>query len=110
MDTVEVHLTNSISAASTTFFSLLGSLKAFIAEAAESVAQIRAPRKELALLDEDVVTGCIELLHKRRKWHNLQQMSDTVLQLKCVVDGVAFCKSLIIKEEVERTLDEIGCR
>lgn len=107
MDTVEVHLTNSISAASATFFSLLGSLKEFLAEAAESVGQIRALRKELALFDEDVVSGCVQLLRKRQKRHNLQQLSDTVLQLKRVIDRVAFCKSLVDEGEVETALDEI---
>lgn len=107
MDTVEVHLINSISMASTTFFSALGSLKELHREAVESVEEIRALRGDLTSLDKDVVTKGLELLQKKRIRHNLEQLSDTVLQLKHIVDRVAHSESLIDKGEVERALVEI---
>ncbi len=58
MDTIEVHLISSISSASSSFFAALGSLRELHSEAAESVAQIKASRKELEALDEEMaITG-----------------------------------------------------
>ncbi|KND92285.1 Vacuolar protein sorting-associated protein 54, chloroplastic [Tolypocladium ophioglossoides CBS 100239] len=107
MDMVEVHLINSISIATTTFFSALGSLRELHSEAAESVEKIQILRKDLASLDEDVVMKGLQLLQKRQKSHNLQQMSDAVLQLKRIVDGVAYCELLVDEGEVEKALAEI---
>ncbi|KAJ3543382.1 hypothetical protein NM208_g3609 [Fusarium decemcellulare] len=107
MDTVEVHLINSISMASSTFFSALGSLRELHAEAAESVEKIITLRKDLATLDKDVVTKNQELAQKRRVRHNLQQVHNAVLQLKRVADGVARCESLLDEGEVDEALGEI---
>ena len=107
MDTVEVHLTDSISMASTPFFSVLGSLKEFHLEAAESVRRIQTLRKHLALLDENVVMRRMELSQKLQKRHNLQHLNDAILQLKRVVDGLAFCESLVDEGAAGKALDEI---
>jgi vacuolar protein sorting-associated protein 54 len=107
MDTVEVHLINSISLASTTFFMALESLKELHSAAEESIEKMQTLRKDLALLDGDVAMKGLELMQKRQKYHNLQQMRDAVLQLKHIVDGVAYCESLVDEEEVEKALAEI---
>ena len=107
MDTVEVHLINCISTASTTFFTALGSLRELHSEAAESVERIKTLRKELATLDEEIVSKGLELMQKRQKRHNLQQLSDAVLQLKRIVDGVAHCELLVDNGDVEEALSEI---
>ena len=49
----------------------------------------------------------LALSRKQRKYHNLQQLNDAVLQLKCIVDGVLHCESLVDEEEVENALAEI---
>ncbi|KAF4973626.1 hypothetical protein FZEAL_9270 [Fusarium zealandicum] len=108
MDTVEVHLISSISMASATFFSAVGSLRDLHSEAAESVEKIAALRKDLASLDKDVVTKGLELSQKRRVRHDMQQMHDAVLQLKRVVEGVAYCESLVDQGEVEKALVEMN--
>jgi vacuolar protein sorting-associated protein 54 len=74
MDTLEVHLINSISAASASFFSALGSLRKLDSEAAESVKKIKTVRKDLASLDVDVVIKGLELLQKRQRHHNLTRL------------------------------------
>ncbi|KAG5661366.1 hypothetical protein KAF25_005488, partial [Fusarium avenaceum] len=81
MDTVEVHLVNSIFMNSAAFFSTLGSLKELHLEAAEFVEKVAELRKDLASLDKDV--------------------------LKHVVDGVARCKLLVDDGDVEKALEEI---
>ncbi|KAK4201390.1 vacuolar protein sorting-associated protein 54, chloroplastic [Triangularia verruculosa] len=107
MDTVEVHLINSISVASTPFFSALGSLKELHREAVESVEQIRALRGDITSLETDVVTRGLELLQQHQIRYNLERLSDTVLQLKEIVDRVAYSESLVDEGEVERALVEI---
>ncbi len=107
MDTVEVHLMNSISTASTTFFSALGSLKELHQEAVESVEKIRTMRGDLASLDHDVSARGLELVQRKQRRHNIEQLSDVVLQLKHIVDRVAHIESLIDEGDVERALVEI---
>ena len=107
MDTIEVHLINSISTASTTFFTALGSLRELHSEAGESVERIKALRKDLAKLDEELVSKGLELGQMRRKRENLQQLGDSILQLKYVVEGVARCEELVDQGDVEAALSEI---
>ena len=104
MDTIEVHLINSISTASTTFFTALGSLKELHSEAAESVERISSLRQELKALDEEVATNGILIAQKRRRQHNLRQLSDAVWQLREIVDGVSNCESLVDAGEVDKAL------
>ncbi|SPN97669.1 related to VPS54 - subunit of VP51-54 complex, required for protein sorting at the yeast late Golgi [Cephalotrichum gorgonifer] len=107
MDTIEVHLINSISTASTTFFTALGSLRELHSEAAESVERIKILRKDLAKLDEEVVSRGLELGQKRRKRENLQKLSDSIVQLKYVVEGVGRCEELVDQGDVEESLEEM---
>ena len=107
MDTIEVHLINSISTASTTFFTALGALRELHSEASASVERIKTLRKDLAKLDEEIVSKGLELGQKRRKHGNLQQLNDSILQLKYVVDGVARCEALVDQGDVEASLSEI---
>ncbi|KAH7152245.1 Vps54-like protein-domain-containing protein [Dactylonectria estremocensis] len=107
MDTIEVHLINSISTASTTFFTALGSLKELHSEAAESVQRIKALRKELEALDEEIATKGLEIVHKRRRRENLKQLNDAVLQLRQIANGVMNCEALVEQGEVDKALSNI---
>ncbi|KAG4270332.1 hypothetical protein FPRO04_11637 [Fusarium proliferatum] len=107
MDTVELHLIHSISMASMTFFSALGSLKELHSEAVESVEKIITLRKDLASLNQDIVVKGLELSQKRQVRRHLQLTSDAVLQLKYIMDKITYCKSLVDKGEVEKSLVEL---
>ncbi|KYK61548.1 Vacuolar protein sorting-associated protein 54 [Drechmeria coniospora] len=107
MDTIEVHLINSISTASTTFFSALGSLKELHSETSESVQRIQVLRKELEALDEEIVSSGLQIVQKRRRRENLRQLNDAVLQLRQIVDGFATCESLVDAGEVDEALVKI---
>ncbi|KAK3308597.1 Vps54-like protein-domain-containing protein [Chaetomium strumarium] len=107
MDTVEMHLIQSISTASTTFFTALGSLRELHSEAAESVERIKGLRKELEALDEEIATGGLHLVQQRRRRENVKQLHDAVMQLREIVDGVAVCESLVDAGEVSDALDNI---
>ncbi|KAK4127633.1 Vps54-domain-containing protein [Parathielavia appendiculata] len=107
MDTVEMHLIQSISTASTTFFTALGSLRELHSEAADSVERIKALRRELKALDEEVATGGLNLVRQRRKRENIKQLHDAVMQLREIVDGVAVCESLVDAGQVDQALDNI---
>jgi vacuolar protein sorting-associated protein 54 len=82
-------------------------LRTLDSEAAEPLEKIKMLRRDLSSLEMNVVNKGLELLQKQQKHHNLQQMTDSVLQLKRIVDGIAFCESLIDEREVEKALAEI---
>ncbi|RDW88213.1 hypothetical protein BP6252_00245 [Coleophoma cylindrospora] len=107
MDTIEVHLISSISSASTSFFAALGSLRELHTEAADSVGKIKALRKELETLDDEMAVGGLNIVNKRRRRENLKKLSDAVLQLKMVVEAIANCEALVDSGDVEKALDTI---
>ncbi|KAI1332121.1 Vps54-domain-containing protein [Xylariaceae sp. FL0255] len=107
MDTVEMHLISSISTASTTFFTALGSLKELHSEAADSVDRIVALREELKALDKEIATSGLEIVHKQRRRENLQQLNDAVRQLKDIVESVATCEGLVEAGDLPMALDSI---
>ncbi|KAK0651914.1 Vps54-like protein-domain-containing protein [Cercophora newfieldiana] len=107
MDTIEMHLIQSISTASTTFFTALGSLRELHSEAAESVERIKGLRKELEALDAEIATGGLEIVQQRRRRENLKQLQDAVKQLREIVEGVAVCESLVDSGEIDSALDSI---
>ncbi|GAP93109.1 putative garp complex component [Rosellinia necatrix] len=107
MDTVEMHLISSISTASTTFFTALGSLKELHSEAAGSVERIKTLRQELGALDNEIATGGLEVVQKQRRRENLHQLNDAVRQLKHIVESVATCESLVEAGDLQKALDNI---
>lgn len=107
MDTIEMHLIQSISTASTTFFTALGALRELHSEAAESVDRIKALRAELEALDQEVASTGLTIVQQRRRRENLQHLHDAVLQLREIASSVAACESLVDKGEVEQALDSI---
>ncbi|KAI1178517.1 Vps54-like protein-domain-containing protein [Nemania sp. FL0916] len=107
MDTVEMHLISSISTASTTFFTALGSLKELHSEAADSVDQIKTLRKELEALDHEIATSGLEILGKQRRRENLQQLSDAVKQLNDIVGSLATCENLVEVGDLQGALNNI---
>ncbi|KAI0403179.1 Vps54-like protein-domain-containing protein [Xylaria palmicola] len=107
MDTIEMHLISSISTASTTFFTALGSLKELHSEAAESVERIKTLRKELEALDNEIATSGLEIVQKQRRRENLQQLNDAVSQLTDIIESVATCESLVDAGDLQRALDSI---
>lgn len=107
MDTIEVYLINSISTASTTFFTALGSLKELHSEAADSVTRIKTLRQELEALDEEIATKGLQIVHKRRRQENLRQLNDAVLQLKQIAEGVSRCEALVDEGDVDKALASI---
>lgn len=107
MDTVEMHLISSISTASTTFFSALGSLKELHTEAAESVQKIKTLRQELEALDEEFVLNGLNTVQQRRRRENVQQLHDAVLQLKEILSQLADCESQVDAGNVDAALDGI---
>ncbi|KAL2887796.1 Vacuolar protein sorting-associated protein 54, chloroplastic [Ceratocystis lukuohia] len=108
MDTIEVHLINSISNASTTFFGALGSLRELHTEAADCVQRIRHLRQELMAIDHEIVSSGRELMQKKRRRENIQQLNDAVVQVRRVVEGLSYCEALVDGDEVDKALEAIG--
>jgi len=105
MDTVEMHLISSISTASTTFFTALGSLKELHSEAADSVERIKTLRRELGALDQEIAISGLEVVQKQRRRENLQLLTDAVKQLQTIVEWVATCESLVESGDLQKALD-----
>ncbi|KAI2643179.1 Vps54-domain-containing protein [Xylaria nigripes] len=107
MDTVEMHLISSISTASTTFFTALGSLKELHSEAADSVERIKLLRQELEALDHEIATTGLDNIQKKRRHENLRKLNDSVRQLKHIVESLAVCESLVESGDLQRALDSL---
>lgn len=107
MDTVEMHLISSISTASMTFFTALGSLKELHSEAADSVKRIKTLREELAALDREIAISGLDIVKKQRRRENLRQLNDAIKQLKDIVESVTRCESLVETGDLQGALDNI---
>lgn len=107
MDTIEMHLINSISTASTTFFTALGSLRELHTEAAESVERIKTLRKELEALDAEIATNGMHIAQKRRRRENMRQLNNAVQQLREIVRSLGECESQVDAGEIGQALKGI---
>ncbi|KAG8405015.1 hypothetical protein J3459_022305 [Metarhizium acridum] len=108
MDTLEMYLIASISVASTAFFTALASLQDLHSETANSVRKIKALRRELKALDEEIASSGLNIAKKRQEWHNIQQLHDAVQQLKHIIDSVATCESFVDNGEVGKASECIA--
>lgn len=101
MDTVEVHLIQSISSASTSFFAALGSLRDLEHEASDSVARIQKLRADLAKLDQEMAMGGLEVANLRRRYQNMQKLGRAVDQVARVVQDAKHCEDLVERGEYD---------
>jgi vacuolar protein sorting-associated protein 54 len=107
MDTVEIHLVTSISTASKSFFSALGSLRELHSEAAESVQRIQKLRKDLAKLDKEMVQGGLKVVNLRQRKNNVRQLAQAIMQLELIVSNVRHCDDMVRAGEVDRAIDAL---
>lgn len=111
MDTVEVHLINSISTASSGFFQALGSLKELQTEAEESVAKIQSLREDLRKLDQEVAVRGLEVAAKRRKRANVGKLARAAKQVERVVENVKKADEFVDSgayDEAADQMDKVG--
>lgn len=107
MDTVEVHLINNISTASSGFFTALGSLKELQTEAEESVAKIQGLREDLRRLDKEVAVGGLEVASKRRRKENVRKLGQATAQVQEVVESVKRTDDLVDEGNFEDAADQM---
>lgn len=107
MDTIEIHLVNSISSASKSFFAALGSLRELHMETSFSVNRIKTLRKDLLSLDQEMALSGLKIVSMKQRRENLKQMSDTILQLQSIMESITDCESLIEDGNIEKALDSI---
>ncbi|KAH9831088.1 Vacuolar protein sorting-associated protein 54, chloroplastic [Teratosphaeria destructans] len=107
MDTVEVHLINSISTASSGFFAALGSLKDLQTEAEESVAKIQGLREDLRRLDQEVAVGGLEVAAKRRRRVNVAKLARATKQVEDVVENVKKADELVDAGNYDEAADQM---
>jgi vacuolar protein sorting-associated protein 54 len=107
MDTVEVHLINSISTASSGFFAALGSLKELQTEAEQSVAKIQSLREDLRRLDREVAISGLEIAAKRRRRENVRKLRKATAQVQSVVENVKRTDQLVEQGAYEQAADQM---
>ncbi|GAM83938.1 hypothetical protein ANO11243_019280 [Dothideomycetidae sp. 11243] len=107
MDTVEVHLINSISTASTSFFAALGSLRDLQREAEESAAKIKKLRSDLAELDRGMAMGGLEISRLRHRRRNIGRLCTATEQVHRVIDQVVKCEELVDEGDYDAAMDGI---
>ncbi|KAM0723701.1 hypothetical protein Q7P37_000689 [Cladosporium fusiforme] len=107
MDTVEVHLINDISTASSGFFTALGSLKELQTEAEESVAKIQGLREDLRRLDKEVAVGGLEVASKRRRKENVRKLGQATAQVQEVVEAVQRTDNLVDEGNFDQAADQM---
>lgn len=107
MDTVEIHLISSISTASKSFFTALGSLRELHAEAADSVKRIQVLRRDLQKIDKEMALGGLKIVNLRRRRENVRRLAAAVAQLRDVVESVSRCEELVEQGDIEVAADEL---
>ncbi|KAJ5673226.1 Vacuolar protein sorting-associated protein 54 [Penicillium longicatenatum] len=107
MDTVEIHLISSISTASKSFFTALGSLRELHAEAADSVERIQVLRRDLQKIDKEMALGGLKIVNLRRRRENVRMLAAAVAQLRDVVESVSRCEDLVEQGDIEVASDEL---
>jgi len=107
MDTVEVHLINNISTASTGFFTALGSLKELQNEAEESVIRIQSLREDLRRLDQEVAVGGMQIAAKKRRRANMQKLERATAQVQSVVENVKTADELVDNGSYDEAADQM---
>ena len=104
MDTVEIHLISSISSASTSFFSALGSLRLLQRETKESIDKIKVIREELTDLKGKVACGGLNVAKIQRRRLNLQKLLSATQQISGISDGILQCNRLVDEDNLEHAL------
>ena len=108
MDTVEIHLISSISSASTSFFTALGSLKELHTETSDSIAKIKSLRMDLASLDQEMAMKGLEIVAKRRRRDNIRKLSAAIQQLQDAIEAVGRCEEQADSGELESALQGLA--
>lgn len=104
MDTVEIHLISSISTASKSFFSALGSLRELHSEAAGSVHRIQTLRQDLQNLDKEMALGGLKVVNLKQRRENVRKLKETVAQLQRIVDSVKDLEGKVDGREFETAI------
>ena len=107
LDTVEIHLITSISSASKSFFSALGSLRVLHADAADSVGRIQRLRKDLAKLDKEMAMGGLKVINLKKRRENVKKLGEAMDQLREVVLSVARCDDLVENGDIDAAMDNL---
>lgn len=105
LDTVEIHLISSISTASKSFFTALGSLRELHSEAADSVNRIQVLRRDLQKIDREMALGGLKIVNLRRRRENIRMLADAVSQLRDVVESISRCEDLVDRGDIEEAAD-----
>ena len=101
MDTVEIHLITSISAASASFFNALGSLRLLQLETKQALGRIIQIRGELNSLSDNMALASLAILKletRRQKYEELLQACQKVV---LILKGISICNELVANSSLD---------
>lgn len=105
IDTVELHLIQEISNASSTFFSALDDLRSINTQASNVVAKIERLRMDLAAVDHQRAVLGIENLKLKQRRRNLSILLQSLTQLEVIMDKADEAETLYIDRDFDSCLD-----
>ncbi|KAF5092947.1 hypothetical protein D0Z00_004321 [Geotrichum galactomycetum] len=105
IDTVELHLIQEISNASSTFFSALDDLRSINTQASDVIAKIERLRRDLAAIDRQRAVLGIENLKLKQRRRNLSILLQSLTQLEVIMDKADAAETLYIDSDFDSCLD-----
>lgn len=105
IDTVELHLIQEISNASSTFFSALDDLRSINTQASNVVAKIELLRADLAAVDCQRAVLGIENLKLKQRRRNLSILLQSLSQLEVIMEKADIAETLYFESDFDRCLD-----
>lgn len=104
IDTVELHLIQEISNASSSFFSALDDLRNINKEAADVVSKINSLREDLKVIDEQRAISGIKSLKVKQRRRNVAMLIQCLDQLITIMDKADEAENRYLSEEYEECL------
>ena len=110
IDTVELHLINEISNASTSFFLALDDLRSINSQASNCIERIQRLRKDLHLVEEKRAQAGIESLQFRQRRRNVGILTQSLQQISMVLTKSDESEGYLLSSnqpQISRCLDSI---
>lgn len=105
IDTVELHLIQEISHASSSFFTALDDLKSINKQTAAVVDRIKRLREDLAIVDEQRAVHGIESLKLKQRRKNVEVLSQALKQVQTILDKSDHAEQLYHENKLSEALN-----
>ncbi|KAK9474362.1 uncharacterized protein V1510DRAFT_361344 [Dipodascopsis tothii] len=108
LDTVELHLIDEISKASSSFFTALTDLRNLHTETRDAVGRIKGLREDLQRVDKEQAEVGLEIVRLRRRRDNVLKVRQGVVQMETAMTEMNKADALWRQGELEACLAQLG--